>query len=184
MNDKRIRESPSDVWKIVKESTGQSGKQPVKLKEDGKTLNYQESASGFNDFFLSKVETIKKSIDTSGTDPIKLAERRANKLGLKKNAFTLRTAAKKHILNIIKKSKKSSCPDIDGISPKMLKIASSVISEPLSWVINSLILSQTVPKVWKKARIITQEKFLAKNYRPLAFYLHAQKSWKKWFVFS
>jgi endonuclease/exonuclease/phosphatase family metal-dependent hydrolase len=73
-NDERIRESPSDVWKILKESTGQSGKQPVKLKEDGKTLNYQESASGFNDFFLSKVETIKKSIDTSGTNPIQLAE--------------------------------------------------------------------------------------------------------------
>jgi hypothetical protein len=101
-----------------------------------------------------------------------LAERRANKLGLKKNAFTLRTAGKKHILNIIKKSKKSSCPDIDGISPKMLKIASRVISEPLSWVINSSILSQTVPKVWQKARIIPphkkKEKFLAKNYLPVS----------------
>jgi hypothetical protein len=70
------------------------GKQPVKLKEEGKTLNYQESVSGFNDFFLSEVETIKKSIDTSGTDQIQLAERRANKLGLKKNVFTLRTTGK------------------------------------------------------------------------------------------
>jgi hypothetical protein len=54
----------------------------------------------------------------------------------------------------------------------MLKIASSVISEPLSWVINSSILSQTVPKVWKKARIIPlhkkKEKFQAKNYRPVS----------------
>jgi uncharacterized protein YdaL len=69
------------VWKILKESTGQSGN----LRQ------VSESASGFNDFFLSKVETIKKSIDTSGTNPIQLAERRAHKLGLKKNAFTLRT---------------------------------------------------------------------------------------------
>jgi hypothetical protein len=52
------------VWKILKESTGQSGKQPVKLKEDGKTLNYQESASGFNDFFLSKLDKLKASIAT------------------------------------------------------------------------------------------------------------------------
>jgi hypothetical protein len=55
----------------------------------------------------------------------------------------------------------------NGISPKMLKIASSVMTEPLSWVINSSILSQTVPKVWKKARA-TQEKgeVPSKNYRP------------------
>jgi hypothetical protein len=76
------------------------------------------------------------------------------------------------VLKSIKRSKKSSCPDIDGISPEMLKIAAPVIAEPLAWVINSSICCQKVPSTWKRARIIPlhkkKEKHMASNYRPVS----------------
>lgn len=171
-NDQRMNKNPSEVWKILKETTGQLTKDPVKLKDGSRALEYQESASAFNDFFLGKVEKIKNDIGEGGSDPLNSTRQRASNLGLKKSAFSLKTVNAKQVLKAIKKSKKSSCPDIDGVSPEMLKLAGPVIAEPLSWVINSTIVSQKVPSVWKQARIIPlhkkKEKFLASNYRPIS----------------
>jgi hypothetical protein len=130
------------------------------------------SAAVFNDFFLNKVEKLKASIDTSGLDPLEPARRQAGKLGIKLHSFTLKTVQAKQVLKSIKRSKKSACPDIDGISPDMLKIAAPLIAVPLAWVINSLICCQKVPSTWKRARIIPlhkkKEKNMASNYRPVS----------------
>jgi hypothetical protein len=118
-------------------------------------------------FFLTKVKKIKASIDNKGLYPLEPA-----KLGLKKNMFILKTVSAKQVLKAIKRSKKSSCPDIDNILPEMLKIAQLVIAEPLSWVINLSILNRKFPVNWKKAKIIPlhtkKEKYLASNYCPVS----------------
>jgi hypothetical protein len=67
-NDARMDRIPSEVWKILTKSTGQSAKEPVRLKNGTMTLNYEESATAFNDFFLTKVKKIKASIDNKGLD--------------------------------------------------------------------------------------------------------------------
>jgi hypothetical protein len=130
------------------------------------------SAAVFNDFFLNKVEKLKASIDTSGLDPLEPARRQAGKLGIKLHSFTLKTVQAKQVLKSIKRSKKSACPDIDGISPDMLKIVAPLIAVPLAWVINPLICCQKVPSTWKRARIIPlhkkKEKNMASNYRPVS----------------
>jgi hypothetical protein len=133
----------------------------------------------FNTFFLEKVEKIKSKIQSGGLDPLEHTRWRAEKLGIKKNSFALRTVTEKEVPEAIRKSKNSSCPDIDGRSPEVLKLAAPVISVPLTWVINSTIESQSIPKVWKRAKILPlhkkKAKSSAKNYPQSAFYLPAPR---------
>ena len=171
-NTRRLEKDSGQVWKILKETTGKAEKETIKLKEGSHTLTLKESAVAFNTFFLEKVEKIKSKIQSGGLDPLENTRRRAEKLGIKKNSFALRTVTEKKVLEAIRKSKNSSCPDIDGLSPEVLKLAAPVISVPLTWVINSTIESQSIPNVWKRAKILPLHKKKAKssatNYRPVS----------------
>jgi hypothetical protein len=164
-NTWRLEKDSGQVWKIRKETTGRAEKETIKLKEGSHTPT-------FNTFFLEKVEKIKSKIQSGGLDPLEHTRWRAEKLGIKKNSFALRTVTEKKVLEAIRKSKNSSCPDIDGLSPEVLKLAAPVISVPLTWVINSTIESQCIPNVWKRARILPLDKKKAKssatNYRPVS----------------
>jgi hypothetical protein len=69
----------------------------IKLKEGSHTLTLEESAVAFNTFFLEKMEKIKSKIQSGGLDPLEHTRRRAQKLGIKKNSFVLRTVKEKYL---------------------------------------------------------------------------------------
>ena len=171
-NEKRISENHNNAWKIVKEMTGQTTNTTTVLKKDGHTLSEKEAALESNKFFLEKVEGIKSQIPPSTEDPLKGAKTKAERLGLVKKSFTLRCVSEAEVGEILRKLKNSSCPDLDGISPDMLKLAEPVIRTPLTFAVNSSIESGIVPSMWKRAKLIPLHKKGTKstisNYRPVS----------------
>ena len=84
----------------------------------------------------------------------------------------LKLVSENEIGNIIQKLKNKTSSGSDGISNKMLKIASSVIVTPISTLINRSFEAATFPPVLKIAKVIPiykegdSENF--ENYRPIS----------------
>ena len=171
-NQIRLSEDRNNAWKIIKEMTGQASSVPATFKRNGTVLNSEEAAMEFNDFFLKKPELIKSRIPPTAEDPLKGAKERAKRLELNSAHLTLRCVSEQEVGRILRKLKKSSCPDVDGISPDILKLAAPVLCTPLTFIINTSIESQVVPDAWKRAKLLPLHKKGAKtditNYRPVS----------------
>ena len=169
--EERLKKSPQEAWKIVKELTGKSQRNTVKIKEDNRWLEAKESAERFNQHFLSKVEKIRGRIPNFCGDPIKGAKLRAEKLGLEKEAFSLRPVSEEVVLRALKRLKPSRCPDVYGIPPFLLKKTSEVLVVPITWAVNTSIIEGRVPTAWKKGRVLPLHKkgsrSTKENYRPV-----------------
>ncbi len=142
------------------------------IKKNNHVLTPEEAAEEFNDFFLAKIKKIKEGILPFTGDRLKGARRKAERLGLKPNAFHFRTVTEKEVMKAIHKSKSSKCPDINGISPAVMKIAPNVLAVPLTFIINQAISTGEVPRCWKVARVLPLHKKNSKesaaNYRPVS----------------
>ena len=167
----RLTKNRNEVWKIVSELTGNGSKTCSQIKSEGRVLSGEEAASNFNNFFITKIETIKNGIERFDGDRLSGAKQKAKKLGLVKNSFHLKTVSEKDIVKAIKKSKGSKCPDIYGISPIVLKLAPEIFAVPLTRIINCIIQDGQIPSVWKKTRVLPLHKKKDKsdvaNYRPI-----------------
>ena len=169
--EKQLLEDPNKCWRIISDLSG-GKKEVVAIEKDGQRLSMREAAAEFNQFFLRKVEKTKASIPKVSGDILMGARQVAERLCLKAEALKLKTVSEKQVGMSISRMKSSQCPDIDGISPEILKIAKPVIVVPLTWIINSVIRTATVPEVWKNARIVPLHKKKSKtdlnNYRPVS----------------
>ena len=68
--------------------------------------------------------------------------------------FSLKTVTFRQVQKAIKSMKNKTSSGIDFVSPKVVKIATEVLTDPLTWVINSSILSGEFPTSWKIAKVI------------------------------
>ncbi len=171
----RIQRDGNNAWKLVNENlgkSGQAGNTNAITNDEGTTLTVKEAAIEFNGFFIQKIEKIRQSIPKTKVDPLYGAKKRAMGLNLHEGAFHLRTVSEKEIQQAIRNSKGSSCPDYFGISPAALKLAPEVVSVPLTWIINKIIATSTIPECWKIAKVLPLHKKKSKdkveNYRPVS----------------
>ena len=142
------------------------------IKEEGRSLQNKEAAEVFNKYFPDRVKQIQDSIPQFKGDPLKGARKRAERCGVKANSLRLHTVQESVIACALKSMKSSSCPDVYGIAPKTLKLATEAVIVPLTWIVNKSILSGKVPEAWKKSRVIPLHKKGTKerkeNYRPVS----------------
>ncbi len=177
----RVHKSNNNAWKVINETLGRSGQSLSNTitDDDDNALSMKEAAVKFNRYFIKKIKKIRESIPKSSADPLRGAKKRAVGLNLHKGAFNLRTVPENVVRRAIQKSKGSSCPDYYGISPAALKLAPQVVAVPLTWIINKIILTDTIPNCWKVARILPLHKKKSKNkvenYRPVSILPSASK---------
>ena len=86
--------------------------------------------------------------------------------------FKLKTVSEKEVFDIIRKLKNKRSSGFDGISSEIMKLSGQTLVAPLTWIINTSILSGTFPSRWKQACVTPlhkkSDRFQMKNYRPVA----------------
>ena len=91
--------------------------------------------------------------------------------GVGKFSFTPKTS--KNVERIIDKLEAKTSTGFDSIPPKLIKLGSKIISEPLSHLINETIINQSLFPQGKKIACITpvfkkEDRLDKKNYRPIS----------------
>ena len=129
-----------------------------------------ELAEHFNIFFKEKVEKLANMIKKNpNNDPFSKLRSKLQGRNLK---FILRTVSEKEVLKIIKslKPKKSFGPD--GITSETLKLGADILVIPLTYIINSSILTGKYPTSWKISKTVPLfkkgDRKNLKNYRPVS----------------
>ena len=142
----------SEYWKAAKAAVSSLIKSMLELKEGGVKIKDEKIlAEIFNKFFKKKIEDIEKSIPVHDIDPTcKLKE----KLKGRNLSFHLPTVTETEVKKAIHSLKPKTSSGLDFISPKIVKLAVDVIATPLTYVINTSLLSGEFPSTWKEAKVI------------------------------
>ena len=87
-------------------------------------------------------------------------------------SFNLRTVKEDEVMKVVKKLKNKTSHGFDNISAELIKLGGQSILKPLTWIINTSIVTGTFPEMWKVAKVTPlhkkEDKTLAKNYRPVS----------------
>ena len=144
--------NPSEYWKAAKAVVSSLKQSVLELKEGGVKIKDEKIlAAIINKFFKEKIEDIEKNIPVHDIDPTcKLKE----KLKGRNLSFHLRTVTETEVKKAIHSLKPKTSSGLDFISPKILKLSVDVIATPLTYVINTSLLSGEFPSTWKEAKVI------------------------------
>ena len=129
-----------------------------------------ELAEKFNSFFKEKVEKLAAGIKKNpNSDPFLHLNEKMHGSNLH---FKLKTVSEKEVFEILRGLKPKRSYGKDGISSEILKLGAKVLVVPLTYIINSSILTGKYPTNWKIAKVIPLlkkgDKTEMKNYRPVA----------------
>ena len=183
-NGDRIRRAKKDdeVWKVVNEIMKPKEDKTWILKEGEEIItDEKEIADIFNQFFINKIETLKKNIDkTQIRDPLEKLEEKVKHRGLK---FTLRQVSEQKVKKVMDKMNKKKSSGLDGISQECVLMGAEILVIPLTRIINASKETGEFPTEWKKA-VVTPllKKGDAKdknNYRPVSCLAAASKILEK-----
>lgn len=167
----QINNTMKQIWSITNNiiKPKDLGNPRIEL-DDGQFGEDVDIATGFNDFFVNKVLKIHESIPKNCTvDPLQGVLNRVSKNHLN---FCLRPVTEKSVLKVIKSLKNSRAIGYDGIPTIVIKKAMNVIVFPLTYIINTSILTGVFPELWKKS-IVTPlfkkgDRSKISNYRPVS----------------
>ena len=173
-NNNRIEEATNEgeLWKIANDVINPNKEKEWKIKkENGEMLTEEtEVAEAFNNFFINKVESLKKNIDkTLIEDPLaRLKERMKNN----KTTLEFKPVSHKQLKMHLKKLKKKTSSGLDGLSQKHLVMGAEILVAPLATIINKSITVGKFPQQWKEAAVLPVLKKgssqLLNNYRPVS----------------
>ena len=163
--------SSADTWKVAKnlmEWSSNSGP-PNQLEVAGKlTTKASEIASLMNNFFIEKIQKIRRSIESV---PLnfnyckKIMEKKKCTLGM--DFITIARVNK-----LLKGLKNSRSTSIDGLDNFCVRIAADIIDKPLHHIICLSVMQSKFPEAWKLSKVVPlhkkQSKLEMKNYRPVS----------------
>ena len=167
-----------DMWKLANSVIKQKQHNVMILEENGTKIEDELSiAEVFNSHFVTKIESIRKSIPKSNLSPY---DKLKNHLKDKNLFFSLKPVTTRTVKKAIIALKNKNSSGVDFISSNILKSAINVIAEPLTYLVNSSILEGIFPDTWKTAKVIPIYKgkgsTLDKNmYRPISNLKSASK---------
>ena len=139
--------------------------------------NEKEIADIFNDYFIEKIETLKRNINKEYVkDPLEKLKRKMERKNLK---FKLKTVTEKKVKKAMLSLKKKKSAGKDGISQEQIVLGTDVLVIPLTRIINNSISTGVVPEAWKEA-IVTPilkkgDPKKKENYRPVSCLAVASK---------
>ena len=180
INEERIEKAgdENELWKIVNDITNPKAEASWKLEEEGRMIeNEKEIADIFNDYFIEKIENLKRNINKEYVkDPLEKLKRKMERKNLK---FKLKTVTEKKVKKAMLSLKKKKSAGKDGISQEQIVLGTDVLVIPLTRIINNSISTGVVPEAWKEA-IVTPilkkgDPKKKENYRPVSCLAVASK---------
>jgi hypothetical protein len=136
------------------------------LNHDSTLSNTNEIASSFNEYFVNVGPNLAATMPNADLNSVTLP-----RLNLP-NSFALTPTSPIEITSIINKLKPKISKGIDGISPKLVKMNSIIIAEPLSHIANLSFQTGTFPRDMKIAKVTpifkNKDNRYFKNYRPIS----------------
>ena len=163
----KVATNPKETWKLIDKITGGHSKQrPPK----------EISAQDFNDYFSNiGAETVKHL--PPATDP-------PWKGPVSRNVFKLQPISSLSVVKHLKKLGHKTSSDVLGMDNKLLYISADIIAPLLTQFFNMSILTGTIPKDWKFARVTPVfkgkgDKLNKNNYRPISVISHIAKIFER-----
>ena len=107
-------------------------------------------AEAFNDFFITNASNITKDI------PKPKYSQKDNEMenDIDHPKVSLKLITPEFVINEIDRMCADKATGEDGISCKMLKLSKEVIAQSVTDIINKSFVSGTVPRAWKRARVV------------------------------
>ena len=155
--------NPKNFWKTIKAIF------PTKAKSTEGTLSSENRVQIFADYFSTIVQKMK-----SVSFPlINCTWRYCRKRPLRtKDIFKFKSVSSAYVLKELKKLKRNKATGIDSLPPNMLKDCAEEIAQPLSHIINLSLGTNTVPSLWKSAKICpvfkSGDSDMVENFRPIS----------------
>ena len=174
-NGKNITDvsSGKEIWKCINDILRPEKliKNKIKIEIENQSFeDPEELAEKFNKFFKEKVEKLASGIRKNPKNDSfsKLREKLKNS----NQTFSLKTVCEKDVLKILKSLKPKRSYGLDGITSEILKLGAEVLVVPLTFNINSSIVTGKFPSNWKVAKVVPLHKKgdrkALQNYRPVA----------------
>ena len=165
--------SVNEVWNCINDilKPENSSKSNLKIETENQLIeDPHELAEKFNSFFKEKVENLAAGIKKNPKiDPFSSLREKVHGSNL---MFKLRTVHEKEVLKILRSLKQKTSYGHYGISSEILKLGADILVVPLTYIINSSILTGKFPNNWKLAKVVPLhkkgDKKLLKNYRPVS----------------
>ena len=110
----------------------------------------QEVSEIFRKSFIDKLETIRAKLPDKGDEVYKHIKQDVEGRNLN---MSMRTLSEEEVSKVIKKLKTKAAKGLDDISVQALKACHDQLLAPLTYIINSSIVSGTFPKKLKESRI-------------------------------
>ena len=151
-NEERITkaEDVNEVWKVVSDIAAPRSEARLTLNENGKIIeNEGEVAEILNDYFITKIQDLKSSIDPQMMeDPIQRLEK---KLANNTSTFSFKTVTEDIVLKTINGLKQKKSAGADDLTQQQLKHGAENLAGPLTKIINKSLTEGIFPKIWKQA---------------------------------
>ena len=173
-NNNRIEEAKNEreLWNVAKEVIDPRKENNWNVINDkGENIkNEKDVAETFNDFFINKVEDLKRKINpTHVQDPL---EKLAEKLKNIQTSLEFKTVSQKQMRNHLKKLSKKKSSGLDGLSQENLILGIPNLLAPLTVIVNQSISQGEFPSNWKQAAVTQVLKKGSPselpNYRPVS----------------
>ena len=163
----------SDTWKTVKGWLGwSSAGPPTQLFFEGQMVTKPAGlASSMNRFFINKIKSLRQTIPTSESDPLKKVK---EAMEGRQCTFQMTPVTTEDVIKIIKDLKSSSATGVDYIDTSTIKLSAELLAPAIAHIINLSIQSSTFPDLWKWHKVIPLLKgtscdpLIPKSYRPIA----------------
>ena len=173
-NNNRIEEANNEreLWNVAKEviNPRKENNWNIITEDGGNIIAEKEVAEAFNEFFINKVEDLKKNIEpTHVEDPL---VRLTAKLKNLKTSLEFKTVTQTQMKAHLKKLSKKKSSGLDGLSQENLILGTKNLLAPLTAIVNQSIMQGEFPSEWKQAAVTPVLKKgnpqLLNNYRPVS----------------
>jgi hypothetical protein len=173
-NNNRIKQANNEkeLWNVANDviNPRKESEWNIINKEGDSVTDDKEVSEAFNEFFMDKVEDLKRGIDvTKVEDPL---SRLKERMKTNKTTLEFKTITRHQRIKHLKKLSKKKSSGIDGLSQENLLLGTANLVTPLTTIINQSILEGKFPEDWKEALVSPVLKKgnpqLLSNYRPVS----------------
>ena len=156
------------VWKTLRylapEKKADNGASSIKINDS--YVHGQEMSNAFNEYFSKIGKTLHKNF------PANVKKRHTKTPSSYKAQFVFKDVTQDEIENIIKTLPVNKATGPDNLPAKLLRHVASVISSPVTHIINQSLRTGIIPSEWKCARVTPifkgGDKACMENYRPIS----------------
>ena len=151
LNELMETDGLNNPWRVVDHVFGKGKKSSIALDVNKRLIHDdQEVSEIFRKSFIDKLETIRAKLPDKGEGVYKHIEKDVKDKNLN---MSMRTLSEEEVSKVIKKLRTKSAKGLDDISVQALKACHDQLLAPLTYIINSSIVSGTFPKKLKESRI-------------------------------